>query len=229
MIYERMFRFLFCSAALDGTTLECQRLGEITEEVERLGFTCVRAQNIESGRVAVNTEAAIGCIVVEWASGRRASFDVGEFVAFVRNRGLETPIFILVRRHGLEEIPVDILGQVTGYIFLSEDSPRFIARNLASHLQQYANGLKTPFFGAMVDYAEQGNQVWTCPGHNGGVFYQKSPIGRVFVEHLGEAVFRNDLDNSVVELGDLLVHEGPALPPKRRLRRFSGPSAPTSC
>ncbi len=32
----------------------------------------------------------------------------------------------------------------------------------------------------------------------------------MFVEHLGEAVFRNDLDNSVVELGDLLVHEGPA-------------------
>ena len=160
--------------------------------------------------------------MVEWASGRRSSFDVGEFVAFVRNRGLETPVFILARRHALEEIPVDILGQVTGYIFLSEDSPQFIARNLASHLQQYANGLKTPFFGAMVDYAEQGNQVWTCPGHNGGVFYQKSPIGRVFVEHLGEAVFRNDLDNSVVELGDLLVHEGPALAAQKAAAQIFG-------
>ena len=37
------------------------------------------------------------------------------------------------------------------------------------------------------------------------------PIGRIFVEHLGEAVFRDDLDNSVLDLGDLLVHEGPAL------------------
>jgi ornithine decarboxylase len=43
------------------------------------------------------------------------------------------------------------------------------------------------------------------------VFYNRSPIGRIFVEHLGEAVFRDDLDNSVLELGDLLVHEGPAL------------------
>ncbi|HSS87162.1 MAG TPA: amino acid decarboxylase, partial [Reyranella sp.] len=65
--------------------------------------------------------------------------------------------------------------------------------------------------GALVDYAEEGNQLWTCPGHNGGVFYSRSPIGRVFMEHLGEAVFRDDLDNSVLELGDLLVHEGPAL------------------
>jgi ornithine decarboxylase len=82
---------------------------------------------------------------------------------------------------------------------------------LVSRIKQYAETLKTPFFGALVDYAEEGNQMWTCPGHNGGVFYNRSPIGRIFVEHLGEAVFRDDLDNSVVELGDLLVHEGPAL------------------
>ena len=69
--------------------------------------------------------------------------------------------------------------------------------------------MKTPFFGELVDYAEEGNQLWTCPGHNGGVFYSRSPIGRIFVEHLGEAIFRDDLDNSVLELGDLLVHEGP--------------------
>jgi ornithine decarboxylase/arginine decarboxylase len=31
------------------------------------------------------------------------------------------------------------------------------------------------------------------------------------MEHLGEAIFRDDLDNSILELGDLLTHEGPAL------------------
>ena len=52
--------------------------------------------------------------------------------------------------------------------------------------------------------------MWTCPGHNGGMFYRRSPVGRVFYEYLGETVFRTDLDNSTVDLGDLLVHEGPA-------------------
>jgi len=221
MLYERMFQFLFCSPALGTDTIEGRRLHEITEEVERLGFQLIKAQSVEGGELAIRTDATIGCIVLEWGSGDRFG-GVGEFVTFVRKRGLDTPIFILVRRHALEEIPVDILGQVTGYVFLAEDTPGFIARNLVSHLQQYANGLKTPFFGAMVDYAEQGNQVWTCPGHNGGVFYQKSPIGRVFVEHLGEAVFRNDLDNSVVELGDLLVHEGPALAAQKAAARIFG-------
>ncbi len=104
-----------------------------------------------------------------------------------------------------------MLDYIDGYVFLAEETPEFIAKNLVSRLKQYAETLKTPFFGALVDYAEEGNQLWTCPGHNGGIFYSRSPIGRIFMEHLGEAIFRDDLDNSILELGDLLTHEGPAL------------------
>src|SRR5580693_9703336 len=129
----------------------------------------------------------------------------------MRRRGLDFPIILLIRRKRFEDLPVEVLDFIDGYVFLSEETPPFIAKNLISRQKQYAETLKTPFFGALVDYAEQGNQLWTCPGHNGGMFYSRSPIGRVFVEHLGEAVFRDDLDNSVLDLGDLLTHEGPAL------------------
>ena len=223
MLYDRMFQFLFCSPTLEANGPVGQRLQQIMDQVERLGFGLIKASSIEAGELAVRTDAAIGCIVLEWGPDEPLA-DVNRFISFLRGRGLEIPVFILVRRHTLEEIPVSILSEagVSGYVFLAEDTPEFIARNLVSHLEQYACSLKTPFFGAMVDYAEQGNQVWTCPGHNGGVFYQKSPIGRVFVEHLGEAVFRNDLDNSVVELGDLLVHEGPALQAQRAAAEIFG-------
>ena len=106
--------------------------------------------------------------------------------------------------------------------FSPKKRPEFIAKNLVSRLKQYAETLKTPFFGALVDYAEEGNQLWTCPGHNGGIFYSRSPIGRIFMEHLGEAVFRDDLDNSVIELGDLLTHEGPALQAQKEAAEIFG-------
>jgi ornithine decarboxylase len=221
MLYETMFQFLVCSPAVGAGTLEGLRLQQISEEVRHAGFEVMESQSLEQAELAVRTDASLGCILLEWGSGTWTG-SAGAFVSFVRHRGLDVPIFVLVRRHELEEIPVDTLGQVTGYVFLAEDSPGFVARNLVSHLKQYTNTLKSPFFGAMVDFAEQGNQVWTCPGHNGGVFYQKSPIGRVFVEHLGEAVFRNDLDNSVVELGDLLVHEGPALAAQKAAAKIFG-------
>ena len=132
------------------------------------------------------------------------------------------PIVILVRRKRFEDIPVEVLDFIDGYVFLAEETPEFIAKNLVSRLKQYAETLKTPFFGALVDYAEEGNQLWTCPGHNGGIFYSRSPIGRIFMEHLGEAVFRDDLDNSVLELGDLLTHEGPALAAQKEAAAIFG-------
>ncbi len=209
MRFELMFRFLLAvdSSQLSGT--EKRHLDGTMSALAARGIAITQAQNLGDAMAAIAADAAIGCVLAEWGAGP-AFGDVETFIEQVRQRGLEMPIFLLARRHRFKEIGVSALHHVAGYVFAGEDTPAFIASNLADHLLRYANSLKTPFFGAMVDYAEQGNQLWTCPGHNGGVFYRKSPIGHVFVEHLGEAIFRNDLDNSVVELGDLLVHEGPA-------------------
>jgi len=210
MDFFRRFTFLVCAPAFDTADLEGLRLQQIVAAVENLGFQVVRARRIEDAELAVQTDAAIGCMVVDWGKKGLAG-KTAALINLMRRRGLEMPIVILVRRQRFEDIPVEVLDYIDGYVFLAEESPEFIARNLVSRLKQYADTLKTPFFGTLVDYAEQGNQLWTCPGHNGGVFYGRSPIGRIFVEHLGESIFRDDLDNSVLELGDLLVHEGPAL------------------
>ncbi|MBU6396629.1 MAG: amino acid decarboxylase [Rhodospirillales bacterium] len=209
MRFETMFRFLTAVDMAGMSVTEKRHLNGIMTALTAREISVTPAADLTDAMQAVAADAAIGCVLVEW--GASAAFgDVEDFISQVRGRGLEMPVFLLARRHKFQDISAAILRHITGYVFLGEDSPDFIARNLANHLDRYADGLKTPFFGAMVDYAEQGNQLWTCPGHNGGVFYRKSPIGHVFVEHFGEAVFRNDLDNSVVELGDLLVHEGPA-------------------
>ena len=210
MEFFRRLTFLVYAPAFDTDALEGIRVQQIITEVERLGFEVVRARRIEDAEIAVQTDAAIGCVLVDWPKGGHGR-DASELIDLMRRRGLEMPIVILVRGERFEDIPVDVLDYIDGYVFLAEETPEFIAKNLVSRLKQFAETLKTPFFGALVDYAEEGNQLWTCPGHNGGIFYNRSPIGRIFVEHLGEAVFRDDLDNSVLELGDLLIHEGPAL------------------
>jgi len=210
MDFFRRFTLLVCAPAFPPDDLEGVRVHQITTEVEKLGFEVVRARRIEDAEIAVQTDAAIGCILVDWGKGGLEG-KTTSLINLMRRRGLEMPIVILVRRKRFEDVPVEIMDFIDGYVFLAEETPEFIAKSLVSRIKQYAETLKTPFFGALVDYAEQGNQMWTCPGHNGGVFYNRSPIGRIFVEHLGEAVFRDDLDNSVLELGDLLVHEGPAL------------------
>ncbi len=221
MDFFRRFTFLVCAPAFDADDLEGLRLGEITVSIEKMGFQVVRARRIEDAEMVVQTDAAIGCMVVDWGK-KGLDGKAAAMINMMRRRGLEMPIVILVRRKRLQDIPVEVMDYIDGYIFLSEETPEFIAKNLVSRLKQYAETLKTPFFGELVDYAEEGNQLWTCPGHNGGIFYNRSPIGRIFVEHLGEAVFRDDLDNSVLDLGDLLVHEGPALKAQKEAAAIFG-------
>ena len=221
MDYYRRFNFLFAAPAFDADDLEGMRFNQIVEEIERSGFEVVKARRIEDAEVAVKTDAAIGCMMVDWGKkgfeGKTAAL-----INLMRRRGLDFPIILLIRNKRFEDLPVEVLDFIDGYVFISEETPPFIAKSLISRLKQYAGTLKTPFFGALVDYAEEGNQLWTCPGHNGGVFYSRSPIGRVFMEHLGEAVFRDDLDNSVLDLGDLLTHEGPALQAQKEAAQIFG-------
>jgi ornithine decarboxylase len=221
MDFFRRFTVLIAAPAFDADDLEGHRLDEISRAIEKLGFQVIRARRIEDAEIAVQTDTAIGCMVVDWGK-KGLEGKTAALINLMRRRGLEMPIVILVRRKRFEDIPVEVMDYIDGYIFLAEETPEFIARNLVSRLKQYAETLKTPFFGALVDYAEEGNQLWTCPGHNGGVFYNRSPIGRIFVEHLGEAVFRDDLDNSVLDLGDLLVHEGPALQAQKEAAAIFG-------
>ncbi|HLO78538.1 MAG TPA: Orn/Lys/Arg decarboxylase N-terminal domain-containing protein [Magnetospirillum sp.] len=221
MEFFRRLTVLVCAPAFDNDDLEGARFQQIIVNIEQLGFEVVRARRMEDAELAVQTDAAIGCVLIDWdnsASGAGAT----ALINLMRRRGLEMPIVILVRGERFEDIPVDVLDYIDGYVFLAEETPEFIAKGLVSRLKQFAETLKTPFFGALVDYAEEGNQLWTCPGHNGGIFYNRSPIGRIFVEHLGEAVFRDDLDNSVLELGDLLIHEGPALQAQKQAAKIFG-------
>ncbi|MBL6082620.1 amino acid decarboxylase [Belnapia sp. T18] len=221
MEYARRFKLLVCAPAFDESDLEGARLRQILTEVEGMGYAVTRARRDDDAELVIRTDSAIGCVIVDWGK-KGLQGKSAQLIHLVRKRGLDVPIIVLVRRHRLEDIPVEVLDDVDGFIFLAEETPGFVAKNLVSQLRQYAESLKTPFFGALVDYAEQGNQLWTCPGHNGGIFYSRSPIGRIFVEHLGEAVFRDDLDNSVLQLGDLLTHEGPALKAQKEAAAIFG-------
>ena len=65
-----------------------------------------------------------------------------------------------------------------------------------------------PFFKALSDYVGDNNAQFDCPGHQGGQFFAKHPTGRAFFDFFGEHIFRADLCNADVKLGDLLIHEG---------------------
>jgi ornithine decarboxylase len=160
MDYFRRFTFLFAAPVFDNDDLEGLRFNQIITEIERSGFEVVRARKLEDAEIAVQTDAAIGCMVVDWGK-KGLEGKTAALINLMRRRGLDFPIILLIRRKRFEDLPVEVLDFIDGYVFLPEETPPFIAKNLISRLKQYAETLKTPFFGALVDYAEEGNQLWT--------------------------------------------------------------------
>ena len=71
MDYFRRFTFLFAAPVFDTDALEGLRFNQIVTEIERSGFEVVRARRLEDAEIAVQTDAAIGCMVVDW--GKKAS------------------------------------------------------------------------------------------------------------------------------------------------------------
>jgi hypothetical protein len=65
MNFFRRFTFLVSAPAFDADDLEGHRLREITVEIEKLGFQVIQARRIEDAEIAVQTDAATGCMVVD--------------------------------------------------------------------------------------------------------------------------------------------------------------------
>lgn len=101
-----------------------------------------------------------------------------------------------------------MLPQLTGVFELCGENTDFYGKQLESAAQRYEENLLPPFFNTLKQYVEMGNSTFACPGHQGGQFFRKHPAGRQFFEFFGETLFRADMCNADVKLGDLLIHEG---------------------
>ena len=99
---------------------------------------------------------------------------------------------------------------------------RFYAKQVIASITSYGMSLLPPFFGALMAYDSEAKISFACPGHQGGEFYRKSPAGQIFFKHFGEQIFRNDLCNADVELGDLLIHVGAAVEAQRHAAQVFG-------
>ena len=142
------------------------------------------------------------------------------FVAEVRHRNAEIPIFLHGETRTSRHIPNDVLRELHGFIHMYEDTPEFIARNIKREAKAYLDSLPPPFFRALTHYAADGSYSWHCPGHSGGVAFLKSPVGQMFHQFFGENMLRADVCNAVEELGQLLDHTGPVAASERNAARI---------
>ena len=119
------------------------------------------------------------------------------------------PVFLVVFDKSVDISP--FIGKVERVIDGSTTNFDLYKRQIEAAAAKYEASMLPPFFQALANYVEDGNSQFDCPGHQGGQFFCKHPAGRAFYDFFGENVFRADLCNADVKLGDLLIHEGSAV------------------
>ncbi len=124
----------------------------------------------------------------------------------IEETGFNIPIFVMT--HEAECVPATYLPDIYGVFQYGNTNREYYSRQLETAALKYERGLRPPFFSALIDYVKQGNSAFDCPGHQGGQFFRRHPTGSQFVDFFGEALFRADLCNADVAMGDLLIHEG---------------------
>nr|WP_183516709.1 ornithine decarboxylase [Enterobacter ludwigii]MBB2845923.1 ornithine decarboxylase [Enterobacter ludwigii] len=121
-------------------------------------------------------------------------------LALLKRTGFQLPVFIYSQE------PSDVPDGATAVI--SGKAQEFLELETAA--SRYEENLLPPFFDTLSQCVAMGNSTFACPGHQHGAFFKKHPAGRQFYEFFGENVFRADMCNADVKLGDLLIHEGSA-------------------
>ena len=136
----------------------------------------------------------VAAVVITLAESRSG------ILALLKRTGFQFPVFIFSQE------PADASEGVVAVI--SGKAQEFLELEAAAC--RYEENLLPPFFDTLSQYVAMNNSTFACPGHQHGAFFKKHPAGRQFFDFFGENVFRADMCNADVKLGDLLIHEGSA-------------------
>ncbi|WP_302748037.1 ornithine decarboxylase [uncultured Dialister sp.] len=153
----------------------------------------------------------IASVVMTDADEDRFVFDKEMIFSF------NIPVFFIKTKAGL--VDDSVIGKVYRVIDLNDTDHAFYDRQIESAASHYEDAILPPFFKDLKKYVENGYSQFDCPGHQGGAFFRKHPAGRAFYDFFGENTFRADLCNADVAMGDLLIHEGPALAAQKHAAR----------
>ena len=123
-----------------------------------------------------------------------------------RIRSFGIPVIVLVVDSS-HDISFD-MERIAAVIDVTSNSINDYKEEIEQIVASYEALILPPFFKALADYVGDNNAQFDCPGHQGGQFFAKHPTGRAFYDFFGDHIFRADLCNADVKLGDLLIHEG---------------------
>src|SRR5258707_406837 len=199
-------------ALRDARTAVGRAVRGLVAELARRGVEVTESVSYEDGAAVVASDAGLCAVLVDWDLVNGAAEVPGgpasRLMGTIRARNATLPIFLLAKG-GERTITVEAMEHADELVWVLQDTAEFITGRVVAAMDRYVSGLLPPFFKALLEYNREQEYAWAVPGHQGGVAYLKTPVGRMFHDFYGENLFRTDMGIERVSLGSLLDHTGP--------------------
>jgi arginine decarboxylase len=219
------FPVLIVGAPVVADSALARSVAEIVAALEALGRPVVVTRSLDDAEAAIGANAGLSCLVLAWGLASESDAALEQTLRILkglRARAPELPVLLGSSSAATRQVPLEIVEQVEGYIWVPEDSSAFIAGRIDAAARRYLNTILPPFFGRLANFADTHEYSWHTPGHTGGTAFMKSAVGRAFLGFYGEQMLRSDLSISVGELGSLNDHSGPVGEAERYAARVFG-------
>ena len=197
----------------------------LATELRGRNIEVVEALSCEDGLATVVSDSGIHCILLNWTQGENDSNvheQATELLRAVRARNAKVPIFLLASRKLAGTVNVEVATLADEFVWIFDDTASFISGRVESAIERYVEALLPPYAAALARYNREREYSWAAPGHQGGVAFLKSPVGRAFFDFYGENLFRTDMGIERGALGSVLGHSGPVGESERNIARIFG-------
>ena len=211
------------SELAEGTSIAARSVRALANELTARGINVTEAGSCEDGVAAA--DASVHCMLLNWSQGGNdatAHKQATELLRAVRKRNAKLPIFLMAGRKIAGTVGVEVATLADEFIWIHDDTAPFIAGRVQAAIERYLESLLPPYAAALARYEREREYSWAAPGHQGGVAFLKSPVGRVFFDFYGENLFRTDMGIERGALGSLLGHSGPVGESERNIARIFG-------
>ncbi|MFK9083090.1 Orn/Lys/Arg decarboxylase N-terminal domain-containing protein [Pseudomonas neuropathica] len=201
---------LLVSDPADKRTVFGRALDQLVSDVEGRGVSVLASESLSDAASILRSDPAVQCVLISWEMDTSKDHeDCIKLLVKLRERNTRVPVFLISDRTTASSIPLLVMQHADDFIWLPEDTSRFLSGRIMAAIERYRQAALPPMFGALVKFARSYEYSWHTPGHAGGTAFLKSTAGRAFYEFFGENLLRSDLSISVGELGSLLDHSGP--------------------
>ena len=209
---ERSQVLIIKDEEMEKSSLFSSAVRSLEEALYEKGIDSLVAEDLEEGIMQANSNMDTDGFLIAFDAGKRME-EEGLFSSLlhkIREKQGNAPIFLLGEREERSEmVSEEIMENIDSFIWILEDSPRFIAGRVESSVRRYRQTLFPPLWKAILAYNEEFHEYsWAAPGHQGGVGFTKNPAGKKFYDFYGENLFRTETGIERSSIGSRLDHEG---------------------